>query len=219
MSLDYLLLLLLTLFVAASVLWYFRMRRRMIVFMKKVTVDLEKAFKPVDKTYTLLGYLVGYSAKYVLESGDKVYILFTTVPKHSLIYYLIARQLGRTDQLELAYENTRRFVAREFHFVLESDKRSQQIISRDLGEELNRLSKTEVNVHGRKYVVYYEDSKDVDRVVKLIASSGLLVRRVSSYTRRNLVNVVADIGDEEVQEVVRLLRELNKVLTREKSSS
>lgn len=217
MSLDYLLLLLLTVFAAVLVIWYFRARRQVITLMKRVTEDLEKAFKPIDKTYRLLGYLVGYNAKYVLESGDKVYVLFTTVPRHSLTYYLIARHVGRTDKLELAYENAKRFVARELHLILESDRRSHQVISRDLGEELNRLSKTIVEISGKKYVVYYEDPKDVDKIAKLLASSSVVVRRASAYAKNNLTEVVADISGEDVHEVVRLLRELNKSLTKEKT--
>ncbi|MCS7099561.1 MAG: hypothetical protein NZ925_04385, partial [Sulfolobales archaeon] len=97
----------------ASVVWYFRMRRKMLVLMKKVTEDLEKSFKPVDKAYVLLGYLVGYRAKYDLENGDKVYILLTTAPRHSILYYPIARALKRTDRLEVAIANYSRYVSKE----------------------------------------------------------------------------------------------------------
>lgn len=219
MIFEYILLLVLTILAAIFVIWYFVMRRKLIKFMKYVTEELEKAFKPVDKTYRLLGYLVGYNAKYVLESGDKVYILFTTVPRHSFTYYLLARYAGRADRLELAYENSRRYVPREVHFVLESDKRSQQVVLRDLGTTINKFSKTTLEINSKRYIVYYEDPRDVEKTTKILSSSNLNIRRLSAYTANNLVEVVVDVTSENVRDAVRLLREFNKLMTREKAVS
>ncbi|MEM2212079.1 MAG: hypothetical protein QW114_02660 [Candidatus Nezhaarchaeales archaeon] len=100
----------------ASVPWYFRMRRR-IALMKKVTEDLEKTLKPKDKEYVLLGYLVDYKAKYTLNGGDKVYVVFTTAPKHSMLYYPILKAFKRKDRLTLAIEYGRRHVSSGFTWL------------------------------------------------------------------------------------------------------
>ncbi|MEM0025161.1 MAG: hypothetical protein QXV41_01130, partial [Zestosphaera sp.] len=68
---------------AISVIWYFRGRRKMLKFIKEFTDELERELRPADKEYVLLGYLVGYRAKYKLEDGRNAYILLTTAPRHS----------------------------------------------------------------------------------------------------------------------------------------
>ncbi|MEM2207707.1 MAG: hypothetical protein QXG17_03350 [Sulfolobales archaeon] len=201
----------------ASVTWYFRMRRKTLVLTKRVTEELEKVFKPVDKTYVLLGYLVGYRAKYELENGDRVYILFTTAPRHSILYYPIAKALKRTDRIEIAIENSKRYVARDLHAVALSDSRLLNILLRDLGSKKEVISKRAIETSRGEYMVYYEDSGDIELVKRFIDSVELNIYRLSAFTRNNLVELVAEIREDSVQSLVRALRELNRYVT--KSSS
>ncbi|MCX8208671.1 MAG: hypothetical protein RMH84_02755 [Sulfolobales archaeon] len=198
----------------ASVVWYFRMRRKMLVLMKKVTEDLEKSFKPVDKAYVLLGYLVGYRAKYDLENGDKVYILLTTAPRHSILYYPIARALKRTDRLEVAIANYSRYVSKELHAVLASDTRTHALLLRDLGSKRDLISTRTIETTRGRYVVYYEDSGDVEFVRKLVEAASFRVFRISAFTKDNLVGLAVEVVEGAVPEVVKLLRELNRYATR-----
>ncbi|MEM3131955.1 MAG: hypothetical protein QXV72_04955 [Sulfolobales archaeon] len=201
----------------ASVTWYFRMRRKTLVLTKRVTEELEKVFKPVDKTYVLLGYLVGYRAKYELENGDRVYILFTTAPRHSILYYPIAKALKRTDRIEIAIENSKRYVARDLHAVALSDSRLLNVLLRDLGSKKEVISKRAIETSRGEYMVYYEDSGDIELVKRFIDSVELNIYRLSAFTRNNLVELVAEIREDSVQSLVRALRELNRYVT--KSSS
>ncbi|MEM2006304.1 MAG: hypothetical protein QW154_01495 [Sulfolobales archaeon] len=201
----------------ASVTWYFRMRRKTLVLTKRVTEELEKVFKPVDKTYVLLGYLVGYRAKYELENGDRVYILFTTAPRHSILYYPIAKALKRTDRIEIAIENSKRHVARDLHAVALSDSRLLNVLLRDLGSKKEVISKRAIETSRGEYMVYYEDSGDIELVKRFIDSVELNIYRLSAFTRNNLVELVAEIREDSVQSLVRALRELNRYVT--KSSS
>jgi len=75
-SLDYLGVVILSVLAVAMVIWYFKMRKVMILLMKKVTDDLEKFFKPRDKSYILLGYLVGYKAIYDLETVINLHCIY-----------------------------------------------------------------------------------------------------------------------------------------------
>lgn len=106
MNLDYLALIVISILAIASVLWFFRKRRELIMFLKEVTVTLEEYFKPVDKTYTWLGYLVGYEARYELPRGDKVYILLTTTPRHVFFYLPVLILLKRRDRIRSSYRAT-----------------------------------------------------------------------------------------------------------------
>ncbi|MEM4867012.1 MAG: hypothetical protein QXZ60_05065, partial [Sulfolobales archaeon] len=173
-----------------------------------------KAFKPVDKTYVLLGYLVGYRAKYELESGDRVYILFTTAPRHSILYYPIARALKRTDRLEIAIENFRRHVVRDLHAVDLSDSRSRAVLLRDLGAKIEVISKRVIETSRGNYVVYYEDSGDVELVKRLLESAKLKIYKLSAFTKNNLVELAAEIREDAVPSLVRTLREFNRYVTR-----
>ncbi|MEM0478720.1 MAG: hypothetical protein QXS16_00195, partial [Pyrobaculum sp.] len=81
----------------ASVMWYFRERKKILKLMRDFVVELEEVFKPVDKTYTLLGYLVGFRAVYKLHNGDQLYVLFTTAPRYAFLYLPFVKLLGRED--------------------------------------------------------------------------------------------------------------------------
>ena len=211
--LDYLVVALLSLFAVASVVWYFRMRRKTLLLTKGLTDELERTFRPVDKSYVLLGYLVGYRARYLLENGDKVYVLLTTLPRHSLIYYPIVRALGRRDRLEVAVEGSRRYVLRDLHAVLARERRDEAVIRKDLGQRVELLSKRVVETPRGEYLVYYEDSGDLELVRRLLSAEGPIVYRLSTYKRFNLVSVAVEAREDSVPAAVKLLRELSRYVT------
>jgi hypothetical protein len=212
--LDFLALLGLSTLAAAMVVWFYWMRRRVLKLIKKVVDDLEGFFKPIDKTYTLLGYLVGFRAIYELERGDRLFIVLTTTPRHSLIYYPLLKLLGRTDRLQLALKPSSRYVLRELHVVDARDKRSLQILARDLGERINWLSRVEYETPRGIYLVYYESPEDLDLVKRLIERSPARIFKLSAYTRENLVEVVADIGSGDAVAVARVLKDFSGRITR-----
>lgn len=214
MLLDLIVISILSFLAVSSVIWYFRMRRKTLVLTKKVTEDLERIFKPVDKTYVLLGYLVGYRARYELENGDRVYVLFTTLPRHSILYYPIAKALKRTDRLEMAIENSRRSVVRDLHAVISEDSRTHAILVRDLGSKVDLLSRRTVKTPKGEYVVYYEDSGDIELVKNLLETVELKVYRLSAFTKNNLVELAAEVREDTVPSLVKALRELNRHVTK-----
>jgi hypothetical protein len=214
LPLDYLAVVLLSVLAVAMVVWYFRMRRVTLQLVKRVTDELEGFFKPVDKTYVLLGYLVGYRAMYTLKDGDRVFAVLTTVPRHSLLYYPLAKALGRTDRLHLAVKYGRRYVVRELHAVNLADTRLHAVVLKDLGERARVLSKRELELRGDRYVVYYEDSGDLELVAKLVESSPATLYKVSAYSRDNLVEVVADVSSGNALAIAEILRDFSRRITR-----
>ncbi|MCX8184753.1 MAG: hypothetical protein RMI56_00960 [Sulfolobales archaeon] len=214
--LDIIIITSMSIFAVVSVVWYFRMRKKMIVLMKNITEDLERIFKPVDKTYVLLGYLVGYRAKYELENGDKVYILFTTAPRYSILYYPILKILKRVDRLEIAIANYNRYVSKELHAVLASDVRTHALLLRDLGSKKEVISTRTIDTAKGQYIVYYEDSGDIEFMKKFLDVASLRVYRVSAFTKSNLVGLVTEIREGTIPEAVKLLREVNRYVTKTK---
>jgi len=212
--LDYLAVVLLSTLAVAMVVWYFRMRRVTLQLMKRVTEDLERFFRPLDKTYVLLGYLVGYRATYTLEGGDRVFVVLTTVPRHSLLYYPVVKALGRTDRLHLAIRYGKRYVTRELHAVNLVDGRLHSVVLRDLGSRASTLSKREIELSRGRYVVYYEDSSDLELVGRIVESSPVTLYKLSAYSKDNLVEVVADISSGDAVGVAEVLREFGRRVTR-----
>ena len=56
----------------AMIVWYFRERRELIRFISDVIKELEDVFKPTDKVYELLGYLVGFKARFKLGRSSNM---------------------------------------------------------------------------------------------------------------------------------------------------
>lgn len=199
---------------AVSVIWYFRVRRRMLKFIKEFTNELERELRPADKEYTLLGYLVGYRAKYKLEDGRNAYVLLTTVPRHAFFYYPIARALKHEDRVTIMLELTGRAVLRELHAVKKGESRVLSILMRDLGPQMEKLSKTVVKTSKGDYEVFYEEPRDLDLISKIIDSRSKPVIKLSVYKSFNAVEVISKAELGSVSELLGSLRMLAKNLSK-----
>lgn len=198
---------------------YFIMRRRVMSFVRVVTNDFEKKLKPVEKKYKVL-YIGGYYAKYTLGTGDRVDILLSIIPKYAAIQYLFAKLLRRVDKVEIFIKNVKRYVARELHIALEADKITRMMLLELLGEKASRLLRGEVEINGKKYVVYYEDPQDLDSAKKLLEygeKANVKIYRVSAIKDKDLVEIDAGVTPKNVSEIVDLLILFNRQVTREKA--
>ena len=88
---------------APSVIWFYRVRKNMIIKQKMIIETLETVFKPRDKLYTLIGYLVGFKASYRLGDGkiEKIWIMYTTPPSHVFFYLPVIFLAKEKERLEL----------------------------------------------------------------------------------------------------------------------
>lgn len=198
----------------ASVLWYFRARKRMIKFIKEYTDELERELKPRSKEYVLLGYLVGYRAKYELEDGRKAYILLTTAPKYSFFYYPVAKALGREDRVTIILELPGRTILRDAHAVRKSESRLMNTLSRDLGNHLAKLSRSSIDTRQGVYDVLYEEPRDSDLLTKIINANARPLYKLSAYREFNAVEVVSKAEPGSVRELVKSLQVLVKGLSK-----
>lgn len=200
-----------------SVVWYFRARKKMLKFIKQFTEELERELRPVDKEYILLGYLVGYRARYKLEGGRKAYVLLTTAPRHAFFYYLIVRALGREDRVTIMLELSGRSVLRELHAVKKGESRALNTLLRDLGSQAEKLSRTDVKTSKGDYEVFYEEPRDLDLINKIVNSRSRPIIKLSAYKNLNAVEVVsrAELGSvSELLESLKILaRNISKSVT------
>lgn len=205
---DVLALLALSILAAAMVVWYYYWRRRMLWLMREIVAALEEGFKPVDKNYVILGYLVGFKAEYKLDSsgGRRAYSMLLMMPRHSLLYYPVARFLtARIDRLDILVKDAR-IKPRRCHLVLEG---WLKLLKRD-HISVEGLRNTVVEYQGRSYHVYYEREEDRDILVNTLMNSGGKYIRISCIPEENAVlatmRAEPDAAVEAARDLPRILR-------------
>lgn len=179
----------------ASVLWFFRARRRLIATLRDVTLALEKHYNPSNKEYQLLGYLVGYKARYILPGKHRVYVLLTTVPRHSLLYYPFMRLAGRRDRLEIAVSPHDRRVAGEIYLVKKGSRIDDAVLRNSAGERLGKLAVREVR-GTYSYRVYCSDEALYTRLAEKIAKTKLPITMVAAFPDKNLLTASYELSPE-----------------------
>lgn len=213
---NYLYLIAISISAVAVVTWFFRKRRELIVFLKEVTETLEKHFKPVDKTYVWLGYLVGYKAKYDLPGNSRAYILLTTVPRHSILYLPIAKLLRRRDRLEVAIEPYDRYVTTELHIYRKKSWTAESVVKKSIAGRTHQFGIREFQAGTHSYVAYYKDEKVVDVVKNLVEKSNLPILHITATPQENMVTASCEITLKNLKSFLELHRELVKTLTKPK---
>lgn len=209
---DYLIIAFIAVLAVATTLWFFKARREMLELTRDIVVELESAFKPRDKEYTLLGYLVGFRGTYKLSDGDEAYVLFTTFPRHSLLYYPIAKALGRKDRLEVAIRYRRRRVKREFHLVNARDGWAMSVSRGELkGKNLNKAS---LKDERGEFFVYGESPQDSELAAHLVRMTSYEIHKASAYKDAGLLEVALEGKRGAPKEALRLLEEMKRNLTR-----
>lgn len=196
----------------AATLWFFRLRRKMIAFIRDVTITLEKHYNPSSKEYRLLGYLVGYKARYILPGKHRVYILLTTTPRHSLLYYPVIILAGRRDRLEVGFNPHDRVVVGEVYLVKKNSRIDNAVLRQSVGSRLDELASRELRgVY--EYIVYYKDEKLYDKIAEAVSRIDLPVTMIATYPRENLISVVYEVSLDTLEEFLeftdRIVRELS----------
>lgn len=203
---DYIMLAVLSVLAVAMVVWYFRKRKELIKFMKSIIEELENVFKPEDKVYELLGYLVGFKAKYRLGRSSNAlnaYATLTTVPNYSLIYYPIAKLMSRKNTLAIAVE-FRGGISRDFHLIRSGDRRLEGRLRSDV-RDLDRMMVRGVELLGESYTVYYLDEGDFNLILSELGNAGLKVIQLSLFKSKNLIYVLVECEEGVVRPVYKLI--------------
>lgn len=204
---DLLAVLALSILAGVMIVWYYYWRRRMLWLMHSIVKTLEEVFKPVDKNYVLLGYLVGFKSEYKLDStgAKRIYARLLLLPHYSLLYYPIARLLtSKVDRLDILVKEPG-LKLRRMHVV----KRGWLRLLKQDDLSVEGL-KSEVFEHGGvEYYVYYEDGIDRDILVSLVKNhSGYL--RVSSIPEENAILITMKAEPENIVQAAKDLVALKR---------
>ncbi|MCE4621504.1 MAG: hypothetical protein F7B95_03575, partial [Desulfurococcales archaeon] len=178
---------------------------------------------PRDKRYWLLGYLVGFRAKYWIRRGpiNRAWILYTSPPHHIFFYIPVIILLKKKERLELTIELNRRLgFSGEAHLVDPRDRASRKTLARDLRSRggLSKFADTSYRYMERFYDIYIKGDPKVLDLAKRILNSlpeSIHVTRVSVLPREGVVHtafivdgVSLGIVREAIESVVRLIREV-----------
>ncbi|MEB3861239.1 MAG: hypothetical protein GSR84_03355 [Desulfurococcales archaeon] len=206
-----------------SVAWFFRMRRIMLNRQILIIRSLESIFKPRDKRYWVLGYLVGFAARYWIYQGPlaKVNITYTVPPYHAFFYIPVIVLGRKKEKLEIELESRYKLRDIGVAHVYSTVMRSVRVpVERDVRERLKNARVDRVRVAGRKYKAAYTSREALERAIRLAEDlSGIgYVHRVTVDTRSRRVAAsitlksIDYIGDY----VKRLLHELEELSTGER---
>ncbi|MEM1982745.1 MAG: hypothetical protein QXZ63_03675 [Sulfolobales archaeon] len=207
--LDYLMLVIISVLAVVMVLWYFRKRKELIKFIKSIVEELESTFRPEDKIYELLGYLVGFKAKYKLSKSSNAlnaYATLTTVPNYSLLYYPIAKLMSRRNTLGIAIQY-REGIPRDLHLI-ESDNKKLELRLRSDVKDLSKMPVKKIELRGRFYSVYYLNESDVDLVLRELSNFELNVFQLSLFSSKNLIYVLVEAKEGVVKPIYKLINTL-----------
>ncbi|MCE4599026.1 MAG: hypothetical protein F7C81_02380 [Desulfurococcales archaeon] len=190
---------LIVLFLASlpSIAWYFIMRRAMIRRQVAIIRGLEDLFKPKDKRYWLIGYLVGFQAKYWIRRGplDKVLITYTTPPYHAFFYLPVVALARRREKLEVVMELNKPFrLSGPVHIYTDKIYSVKAAVERDMPrrQEPGRVVR-ELVVDGRRLKAYYHENSDLELaldITRSISKTGEALRVSIDPGKRRFMAVI-----------------------------
>ena len=194
----------------ASVVWFFQIRRTMIMRMRAVIGVLEDTLRPRDREYTLLGYLVGFRAVYKLDQpwATRAWILYTMPPGHILFYLPVVLLQRRRDRLEVTLRLTAPLPG-EAHIYDPRDRAIHRLVARDTAEARDRLRERQVVIAGRSYTALYSGEEALSKAERLaheLLACGVDLRRVTLDDRRRALHVSLAPSLETLREALETLK-------------
>ncbi len=149
---------------------FFHGRRRNRAIALRVSRELEAALGPGDATYTWIGGLIGFHARYEVDGLERARATCTLLPRHAPLYMPVSLLLRRSDRVHVTLFLPGRFEA-EAHAVDPSLLRSPLL------EIEGRASMHErsVRVAGRRFVLLSTRPDLLDGLEALLGASASLV--------------------------------------------
>ncbi len=190
-----------------AVIWFFRFRKMMIRRQSQLAAYLEEEFNPRDKIYWLLGYLVGFRARYTIKRGliDNVHLLYITPPYHVFFYLPIISLFKKKERLDVIIKFKEGVkMGGIAHIADLSIKTIRMTLNKDLGEK-TRYNKTIMYIDKKKYTVYYTNTKSLEIAKKIIqrASQHAKIYRVTVDGTSRTIMISFEPGKiEEVRKVL-----------------
>lgn len=91
-------------------------RRKNLKIAKEVSNKLEEILLPSEKTYTWIGGVAGFKARYLLKDGVEVLATLTMIPRHLLLYYPFSILIMGGDKLFVVFKEMKKLPG-EGHIV------------------------------------------------------------------------------------------------------
>lgn len=193
----------------ATVAVYFRGRRINLVLMRDFARKMEDLFRPSDKEYVLLGYLVGYKAKFKVMRWNisSITWMLVLLPRQSLFYYPISKLTSKFDRF---YMSASLVFGPRATVHLISDDWYHKVIHQI--REAVYLSHITTTVSGKVFHVLYDDVKFRDEVLDTLSRHlGSALRYLKHFAvNREYRNIY--VFSEAKLEVLRALAEVTKIL-------
>lgn len=164
---------------------FFHGRRRNRSIALRVSRELERALEPVDATYTWIGGLVGFHARFAVQGCEKVRATCTLLPRHAPLYLPVALALGRGDQVHVTLYLRAGFGG-EAHIVAPSLLRSP--LFRIRGRE--RMRETDGHASGSRFVLLGTTGRLVEGMRTLL----LVLERAGLATSVLHLAIVPDLS-------------------------
>lgn len=128
--------------------------------------DLMEVLKPVDQTFTNIGGVVGYHAKFSLPRecfAEQVEATITFLPRHAWLYLPFSLLIRRHDRLFITI-HLRRSFAGEGHLIEENYARRRHArITRE-----DRLTREDIRWGGLNFTIYYDGLEMKTRLSELV---------------------------------------------------
>lgn len=184
---------------ALALLVYLHGSRTVRRYRQRIAADLEAVFQPQDPEYINIGGLIGYHANYthtnLLPHAEKVEVTFTFLPRHSLLFYPLARLLGRRDRVYLTLIATHSLKT-EAHLLRPAIQRNPRLRVNDTGA----MYKQERILSGRQFLEFSREKGADDRGCSFLESaqtklSFAHIKHLSIYENRFYLHLVYNPAD------------------------
>jgi len=182
-----------------ATLWFFMVRRDLIRRMKRIVEILEEELRPRDKSYTLLGYLVGFRAVYEkprIKGVDRAWILYTQPPRHVLLYLPVVHLAGERERLELTLRLARP-PRGEAHLYDPGDRATRRLVERDTADAREKLRRGAAEIAGHELELLTTGDPEAQQAVvelaeKLTRIMGRPPLRVTLSSRHRALHVAIE---------------------------
>ena len=179
---------------------FFKGRKLNIMLMYFTMKEVEKVLNPIDKTYTLLGMYVGYTAIYDLEGSiKKVEVTVTLLPRQSILYFPISLLTSRFDKIFVRYIFPEK-ITREAHIIAKHYYRlgiSREIVG------FNKMIKRNIKIKGKDFILLYKSGnimRMLEDFVKSLKNPGI-IKHVAVVPANKSLYIAMKLDPESIKEV------------------
>ncbi len=184
---------------------YFKGRDVNVKYINDSMKFLENKFRPVSKEYDIIGPYIGFRARYVRDEEPRdVLISFLTLPRCSLLYYLVSKIFGKGDRVMMILGYSKDVNRGEVHVC---DVKFSMKILEDSDKNFNR----EVLDNGK--VLLYDDYETSRIFYQIFNNCRLPIRHVAYDPNSRCIYLYSHFSNiEEFYRIVDIVFELAKRL-------